>query len=65
MMETAAPGQKSAKELMDMRVKEGLIEAKNFYLFGSPISKSLSPAMHNAGRYSYYPTISTHITPNS
>jgi pentafunctional AROM polypeptide len=46
-MATAAPGQLSAQQLMDARVKSGLAQGKNFYLFGTPIQHSLSPAMHN------------------
>jgi len=47
-MATAAPGQLTAQQLMDIRLNDKLISPKQFYLFGTPISKSLSPAMHNA-----------------
>ena len=48
LMATAAPGQLSAAELMDRRVALGLVAEKRFFLFGSPIKQSMSPAMHNA-----------------
>jgi len=49
-MSAAAPGQLSAAELMSRRLSLSLsgCTPKQFYLFGSPISFSLSPAMHNA-----------------
>ncbi|KAG0308829.1 3-dehydroquinate dehydratase (3-dehydroquinase) [Dissophora globulifera] len=43
----AAPGQLSAREILTARHIAGLLPAKQFYLFGSPISQSLSPLMHN------------------
>jgi pentafunctional AROM polypeptide len=48
LMATAAPGQLSAKELMEKRVELKLLQPKQFYLFGTPIQHSLSPAIHNA-----------------
>ena len=47
LLSIAAPGQLSARQLMDRRLQDGLIRSKRFYLFGSPIQQSLSPAMHN------------------
>ncbi|ORZ06789.1 Shikimate dehydrogenase [Lobosporangium transversale] len=43
----AAPGQLSAHEILIARHIAGLLPAKQFYLFGTPISQSLSPLMHN------------------
>lgn len=48
LMAAAAPGQLTVEQLMEKRVALGLCKPKNFYLFGSPIKQSLSPAMHNA-----------------
>ncbi|ETN00833.1 shikimate-5-dehydrogenase [Phytophthora nicotianae INRA-310] len=45
----AAPGQLSVEEIMTLRKQLGLLPAREFFLFGSPIQKSPSPAMHNAG----------------
>ncbi|KAF4139019.1 Shikimate / quinate 5-dehydrogenase [Phytophthora infestans] len=45
----AAPGQLSIEEIMTLRKQLGLLPAREFFLFGSPIQKSPSPAMHNAG----------------
>lgn len=47
LMAAAAPGQLTVKQLMDIRQKDGLCKAKQFYLFGTPIQHSLSPSMHN------------------
>jgi len=44
----AAPGQLTAEEIMNLRKELGMVPATSFYLFGNPISKSPSPAMHNA-----------------
>lgn len=46
-MAAAAPGQLSVQQLMDQRQQLGLIKSKQFFLFGTPIQQSLSPAMHN------------------
>ncbi|CEG36095.1 3-phosphoshikimate 1-carboxyvinyltransferase [Plasmopara halstedii] len=45
----AAPGQLSIEEIMTLRKQLGMLPAREFFLFGSPIQKSPSPAMHNAG----------------
>ena len=47
LMATAAPGQLNVEQLMSSRLKEGLLKPKLFYLFGTPIKQSMSPAMHN------------------
>ncbi|PGH06715.1 pentafunctional AROM polypeptide [Polytolypa hystricis UAMH7299] len=44
----AAPGQLSAREIREGLSLIGEIRPKKFALFGSPISASRSPAMHNA-----------------
>ncbi|KHN97845.1 pentafunctional AROM polypeptide [Metarhizium album ARSEF 1941] len=43
----AAPGQLSAAEIRRGRTLLGQIKKRDFYLFGSPISQSRSPALHN------------------
>ena len=43
----AAPGQLSATEIRKGLSLLGEIEPKSFYLFGTPISASRSPALHN------------------
>lgn len=43
----AAPGQLTARDILIARNAVGLLPAKQFYLFGSPIRQSLSPLMHN------------------
>ena len=48
-MASAAPGQLSVAELMEAREARGLLSPKKFFLFGTPIRQSLSPAMHNSG----------------
>ncbi|KAJ2593690.1 3-dehydroquinate dehydratase (3-dehydroquinase) [Coemansia sp. RSA 1722] len=45
----AAPGQISVAQINQARALAGLTPPKSFYLFGSPIRQSPSPAMHNAG----------------
>ncbi len=47
LMATAAPGQLNVEQLMSNRLREGLLQPKSFYLFGTPIKQSMSPAMHN------------------
>jgi pentafunctional AROM polypeptide len=49
MPTAAAPGQLAVSELMSRRAKQGLLTGREYFLFGAPISQSLSPAMHNAG----------------
>ena len=60
LLAAAAPGQLSAEELMKIRVQDGLVERKEYFLFGTPISQSLSPAMHNKAyqveTYTYFCT---------
>ncbi|KAG0078477.1 3-dehydroquinate dehydratase (3-dehydroquinase) [Podila epicladia] len=43
----AAPGQLTARDILIARNAIGLLPAKQFYLFGTPIRQSLSPLMHN------------------
>lgn len=43
----AAPGQLSAAEIRSALALHGAIKPMQYYLFGSPISQSKSPAMHN------------------
>ncbi|CAM9525408.1 unnamed protein product, partial [Choristocarpus tenellus] len=45
----AAPGQLSSAEIMKFREELDITPARSFFLFGSPISASPSPNMHNAG----------------
>jgi len=45
----AAPGQLSAQEIYTARSLMGLLPTKKFYLFGKPISASVSPTLHNTG----------------
>ncbi|KAJ3192313.1 3-dehydroquinate dehydratase (3-dehydroquinase) [Irineochytrium annulatum] len=46
---SAAPGQLSVRQIHEYRKLLGLLPAKKIYLFGSPISKSMSPTLHNTG----------------
>ena len=43
----AAPGQMSLAQLTAARCAAGAVRARSFYLFGSPLAQSLSPALHN------------------
>lgn len=43
----SAPGQLSAKQIRQGLTLHGLISPKKFFLFGTPITQSRSPAMHN------------------
>ena len=43
----AAPGQMSAMEIRTALTLHGEIKPRRFYLFGTPITQSKSPAMHN------------------
>jgi len=45
----AAPGQLSVAEIQRGLHLLGLLPAKQFYLFGSPIAQSMSPTIHNTG----------------
>lgn len=45
----AAPGQLSFKQIQQALHLLGLFPAKQFYLFGTPISHSMSPTLHNTG----------------
>ena len=44
----AAPGQLSAAQIRKALSLHGVIEPKEFHLFGTPISASRSPALHNS-----------------
>ncbi|KAJ3543776.1 hypothetical protein NM208_g3398 [Fusarium decemcellulare] len=43
-----APGQLSVVEILQAQALNGMIEPKQFFLFGKPIQGSFSPALHNA-----------------
>jgi pentafunctional AROM polypeptide len=45
----AAPGQLSVAEIHSVRYKLGLLPKWQFFLFGSPISQSMSPTLQNTG----------------
>ncbi|KAG6854002.1 hypothetical protein C0991_011659 [Blastosporella zonata] len=45
----AAPGQLSFKEIQEGLHLLGLLPARKFYLFGTPIAQSMSPTLHNTG----------------
>ncbi|KLO15168.1 Pentafunctional AroM protein [Schizopora paradoxa] len=45
----AAPGQLSFKEIQNALHLMGMLPAKRFYLFGTPIQASPSPTLHNTG----------------
>lgn len=45
----AAPGQLSAREILQARHLIGSLPSSKFYITGSPISHSMSPTLHNAG----------------
>lgn len=47
LLAPAAPGQLTAAQLVARRLEQGLIVPKRYYLFGTPIAHSMSPAMHN------------------
>ncbi|KAJ1667174.1 3-dehydroquinate dehydratase (3-dehydroquinase) [Coemansia sp. RSA 1813] len=49
LTESAAPGQISVCQINEARALAGLLPSKQFFLFGTPIQHSPSPAMHNAG----------------
>jgi pentafunctional AROM polypeptide len=43
----AAPGQLSFRQIQQALHLVGLLPARKFYLFGTPISQSMSPTLHN------------------
>ncbi|KAF8956599.1 Shikimate dehydrogenase [Flammula alnicola] len=43
----AAPGQLSFRQIQQALYLIGLLPARRFYLFGTPISQSMSPTLHN------------------
>jgi pentafunctional AROM polypeptide len=45
----AAPGQLSVKQINQFRQLLGADRARQYYLFGTPISQSMSPTIHNTG----------------
>jgi pentafunctional AROM polypeptide len=45
----AAPGQLSFKQIQKALYLLGLLPARQFYLFGTPIAYSMSPVLHNTG----------------
>ncbi|KAI8320420.1 Pentafunctional AroM protein [Martensiomyces pterosporus] len=46
---SAAPGQISIQQINQARALTGRLPARKYFLFGTPIQHSPSPAMHNAG----------------
>lgn len=47
MTTASAPGQLTAKQIRQGLSLHGLIQPKRFFIFGTPVSQSRSPAMHN------------------
>lgn len=45
----AAKGQLTVKQIQEIRYMLGIIKAKKYYLFGTPIQQSLSPYIHQTG----------------
>ena len=45
----AAPGQLSFRQIQQALHLIGCLPSRSFYLFGSPISQSMSPTLHNTG----------------
>ncbi|KAF5310130.1 hypothetical protein D9619_010374 [Psilocybe cf. subviscida] len=45
----AAPGQLSFRQIQQALHLIGLLPSRQFYLFGTPISQSMSPTLHNTG----------------
>ncbi|BFZ57540.1 3-dehydroquinate dehydratase (3-dehydroquinase) [Savitreella phatthalungensis] len=66
-MERAAPGQLSLREINTALVSLGCLRPASFYIFGTPVQHSRSPAMHNAGfkalalPYTYEVAESAHV----
>ena len=52
----AAKGQLTVKQIQEARCTMGMVQAKQYYLFGTPIQHSLSPFIHQTGfDYFYLP----------
>lgn len=70
LTKAAAPGQMSVKQIHQTLHLIGKIPAQKYYLFGNPISQSLSPIIHNTGfellglphKYSLHETDEVHST---
>jgi pentafunctional AROM polypeptide len=45
----AAPGQLSLRQVRALRADLGIIRARSYFLFGSPVEQSVSPGLQNAG----------------
>ncbi|KAL5038179.1 hypothetical protein BDV3_001665 [Batrachochytrium dendrobatidis] len=45
----AAPGQLTISQIHSIRHLIGMLPKKEYYLFGKPISESMSPVLHNTG----------------